>query len=579
VDPAPSPGARAVDTGFAARLARDCTVIDQAYRLACWIGENPRPVTAGQVLRRCDVAMAGATLGVEVPQKVRTAADVPALHRPWCVAVGNGLLEVGGGVVAAGPALGRWPLAADGELLAGWLAGLRAVCAAGSGQRCEEDEAAIPALALLNALTLDEPPTGKDLWRAVYSAIASDRYGECYFGTLDRYLDLRTEDPLGGLFTLLRMFGAAAGDSGNPRITPLGRWAAARMHAELPRPADPGLTADELIARLAALDDEDQAWEKAQPWLAARTDTEAARELLAAAAVAAPRLRSMAVELVDGLGEAALPVWQEMADTPGVGPHARAVLASWDRIPALDETSRRWLVVEAAAAALAGPGPDEALSCVYEGIPGPDLGSRIAAVDGSGHPDAEALSRALAEFAASGAPRTVDRVLQLKVTLAGWRPPIWRRVLLPATATLGELHRVIQALFGWDGDHLHAFTVGRKEYSDPSFELEALEMSSEYDLRVSHALTPAARKLIYTYDFGAGWRHEIVLEKESDRQPDQAYPVCVAFKGNSPVEYWSEEDPTEADPFSLAEVNRRLAPARGATPATSEPGYPLPTKQ
>jgi hypothetical protein len=33
-------------------------------------------------------------------------ADVPALHRPWCVAVATGLLQVGGGWVSGGPALG-----------------------------------------------------------------------------------------------------------------------------------------------------------------------------------------------------------------------------------------------------------------------------------------------------------------------------------------------------------------------------------------------------------------------------------------------------------------------------------------
>ena len=41
--------------------------------------------------------------------------------------------------------------------------------------------------------------------------------------------------------------------------------------------------------------------------------------------------------------------------------------------------------------------------------------------------------------------------------------------------------------------------------------------------------------------------------------PDQPRPVCVAYKGGSPVEYPSEENPQEPEPFSLAEVNRKLA--------------------
>ena len=97
--------------------------------LARWIGNGRRPVTAGQVLRKADVPAAGAVLGVDVPPRLRTMTDIRALHRPWCAAIATGLLQVGDGSVTAGPALEFWP-PDDEHLLAGWLAGLRAVCAA-----------------------------------------------------------------------------------------------------------------------------------------------------------------------------------------------------------------------------------------------------------------------------------------------------------------------------------------------------------------------------------------------------------------------------------------------------------------
>jgi hypothetical protein len=53
--------------------------------------------------------------------------------------------------------------------------------------------------------------------------------------------------------------------------------------------------------------------------------------------------------------------------------------------------------------------------------------------------------------------------------------------------------------------------------------------------------------------------HEITLEKTLPRDPRQDYAVCLAFRGDSPVEYWSEDDPAEPEPFVLAEVNRKLA--------------------
>jgi hypothetical protein len=38
----------------------------------------------------------------------------------------------------------------------------------------------------------------------------------------------------------------------------------------------------------------------------------------------------------------------------------------------------------------------------------------------------------------------------------------------------------------------------------------------------------------------------------------------VEWRGDSPVEYWSEGDPEEPEPFSLAEVDRKLAALGGA---------------
>lgn len=110
---------------------------------------------------------------------------------------------------------------------------------------------------------------------------------------------------------------------------------------------------------------------------------------------------------------------------------------------------------------------------------------------------------------------------------------------------------------GWDGDHLHAFTAGDRRYSDLYFGLN--ETADEEELRVRDAFRPGVKKVGYTYDFGACWEHEIILEKRAERQPGQAYPVCIAFRGNSPVEYWNEDEPTEAEPFSVTEVHRRLA--------------------
>jgi hypothetical protein len=92
--------------GDAARRARECAIMGHAVALARWIGTGRRPVTAGRVLRKADVAAAGAALGVDVPARLRTMADIQALYRPWCVAVAAGLLQVEDGSVTAGAGAG-----------------------------------------------------------------------------------------------------------------------------------------------------------------------------------------------------------------------------------------------------------------------------------------------------------------------------------------------------------------------------------------------------------------------------------------------------------------------------------------
>jgi len=58
------------------------------------------------------------------------------------------------------------------------------------------------------------------------------------------------------------------------------------------------------------------------------------------------------------------------------------------------------------------------------------------------------------------APTTPDGpVYQLRIDLEGTRPPIWRRVLVPGHFTLAHLHGIIQAVMGWEGYHMHEFSV------------------------------------------------------------------------------------------------------------------------
>ena len=57
--------------------------------------------------------------------------------------------------------------------------------------------------------------------------------------------------------------------------------------------------------------------------------------------------------------------------------------------------------------------------------------------------------------------------MQVKVWLLGISPMVWRRVLVPDTCTLRELHGVIQVAMGWEGIHLFQFHLRAVRYGSP----------------------------------------------------------------------------------------------------------------
>lgn len=360
-----------------------------AVTLAEWLGPA-RPVTAKRVLRRADVPLAGRALGVAVPERVRSAADVPELQYPWTAASAIGLLAISGDRAVPGPALPQWRSAADDEVLDGWSRALAAALADTFPDDGDGADALEIGRLVLTVLATDPAPTGADLLTAISQTII--RSGYDLYRTFNRGFGVR--DPAEVALELLAVFGTVTGAGGKWRITPLGRWA--------------------------------------------------------------------------------LPV----------------------------------------------------------------LGARGTALLGS--------PEAYGEIAG---------VCQLKITLRHFRPPCWRRVLVPASATLGVLHEIIQVAFAWDNDHLHAFTVGRRQYGDPYFDAEY----DEDKVTIGEVFDRGRKAISYVYDFGDSWQHDIALEQVAEPDPAISYPVCVDGRGDAPVEDWCEDDGPALIPFDRAAINANLA--------------------
>jgi hypothetical protein len=129
------------------------------------------------------------------------------------------------------------------------------------------------------------------------------------------------------------------------------------------------------------------------------------------------------------------------------------------------------------------------------------------------------------------------QIYQLKVTLKGSKPPIWRRVLVPADTSLSKLHRIIQVTMGWYDAHLHQFIVGRTFYSLPDdYGFDDFDSKSTRGVKLSTIAPREKSKFIYEYDFGDGWEHEVLVEKILPREPGVRYPLCVKGKRACPPE-------------------------------------------
>ncbi len=131
-----------------------------------------------------------------------------------------------------------------------------------------------------------------------------------------------------------------------------------------------------------------------------------------------------------------------------------------------------------------------------------------------------------------------DSIYQLKISLKYSKPPIWRRLLVPAGIELDALHGVIQTAFGWMNSHFHQFVDGRTFYQPEAEvgEFPSMKMVDSAGVRLSELLQKKKDKIVYEYDFGDSWEHEVLLEKVLPADPNQPLPFCVKGKLACPPE-------------------------------------------
>lgn len=125
---------------------------------------------------------------------------------------------------------------------------------------------------------------------------------------------------------------------------------------------------------------------------------------------------------------------------------------------------------------------------------------------------------------------------QLRISLNGTEPEIWRSFKINSNSTFEELHIAIQVVMGWDNSHLYEFKnkdfIIGKEYDDDYVNEKLIPSDS---IAIEDVLLRKKSNIIYTYDFGDSWHHEVVVENIINDEV-LLYPVCLKGEINCPPE-------------------------------------------
>jgi len=130
---------------------------------------------------------------------------------------------------------------------------------------------------------------------------------------------------------------------------------------------------------------------------------------------------------------------------------------------------------------------------------------------------------------------TNESIYQLKVTLRGIKPPIWRRVQVSSGTTLSKFHQILQTAMGWTNSHLYQFEVEGRIFGDPDPDW-GIDIKNSRRTKLSQVVKGEKTKFSYVYDMGDNWEHELMVEKIMSPDPSEPYPICVTGKRACPPE-------------------------------------------
>ena len=127
----------------------------------------------------------------------------------------------------------------------------------------------------------------------------------------------------------------------------------------------------------------------------------------------------------------------------------------------------------------------------------------------------------------------------LRISLRGSFPEVWRVIQVPSDMTLQDLSKTLEWFMGWEhGYHLHLFDVSRTKdvYAQMGYEWSSGEYKDESEYQIKEILYRSRMKLIWEYDLGDSWIHDIVVQSIGHAEPEVRIPRCIDGANACPPE-------------------------------------------
>lgn len=120
-------------------------------------------------------------------------------------------------------------------------------------------------------------------------------------------------------------------------------------------------------------------------------------------------------------------------------------------------------------------------------------------------------------------------VYAIKIALRDISPMIWRRLRVPGSTSIADLHYIIQIAMGWDDEYLHCFHIYGKDYGI-AYEDGMNFSDNPHNVTLDGFTFDTSDRFTYCYNFYDHWLCDIRIE-DIQLNTKLRVPKCTGGQG------------------------------------------------